>query len=265
MKIVNKPVIETADISSARGTGANEFWKLVLSAIVLLVGLYYLTGFTVDLIVTRISYKNEARIFKHFTFPEVTDGKEENPPGFDKAKSILESMKQDNAVPPLPYSLTLIDHEEPNAFAFPGGMIGVTSGLLEALDEEIEIAFVIGHELGHFHNRDHLRGLGRAVGFGVIMAIFSSSSGTGSFSNLMNLVLQRNYSQDRERKADYFGLKQVYSIYGKVEGTDRLFKLINEKNKTPQWAYMFSTHPSPEERIRDLEAYGRILTGETPP
>lgn len=254
MKIINRQPHKTADVSSARGSSFREFWQLVLAAIVLLVVLYFLIGVAVDQIVARVSYETEARIFQAFQPEPSEPSSEEDRRRLARARAILEKYTADQRVPPLPYSLILVENEKPNAFAFPGGTIGLTTGLFEILTEEIEVAFVIGHELGHFYNRDHLQGLGRAAGLGIAMAIlFDMESGGESFVNIVNFVFQRTYSQKREIEADRFGLELVYGAYGRVEGTDRLFRLLLEKKDLPQWAYMFATHPSPRERIINLE------------
>ena len=260
MKINYKQPRSTSDISSARGSSGREFWQLVLSAVLLLVGLYFVIGFAVDQIVARVSFETEAKIFQAFQPMKSEPSDDQDRRRLALAHKILETFKTDEKVPPLPYRLILLENEAPNAFAFPGGTIGITTGLLEMLKEEIEIAFVIGHELGHFYNRDHLQGLGRAAGFGVAMAIlFDTGSGAESFGNIVNFVVQRSYSQEREIKADRFGLKLVYGAYGKVEGTDRLFSLLLEQTDIPEWAYMFATHPSPKERIGRLEQSAREI------
>ncbi|MGD9189561.1 MAG: M48 family metallopeptidase [Desulfobacteraceae bacterium] len=260
MKIINRQPRKTADVSSARRSSLNEFWKLALSAVVLLVALYFLIGVAVDQVVARVSYETEAKIFQAFQPEQSEPSSEEERQRLAQARTILEKFRADPKVPPLPYSLVLVENEMPNAFAFPGGTVGVTTGLLEMLTEEIEVAFVIGHELGHFYNRDHLQGLGRAAGFGLVTAIlFDMGSGAESFGNIVNFVFQRSYSQEREIEADRFGLELVYGAYGKVEGTDRLFSLLLEEKDLPQWAYMFATHPSPKERIANLEKIAKEL------
>jgi Zn-dependent protease with chaperone function len=260
MKIINRQPRKTADVSSARGSGFREFWKLAFSAIVLLVVLYFLIGVAVDQIVARVSYETEAKIFQAFQPEHKEPSSEEDRQRLAQARTILEKFRADPKVPPLPYSMILVENEMPNAFAFPGGTIGVTTGLLEMLTEEIEVAFVIGHELGHFYHRDHLQGLGRAAGFGLVTAIlFDMGSGAESFGNIVNFVFQRSYSQEREIEADRFGLELVFGAYGKVEGTDRLFSLLLEEKDLPQWAYMFATHPSPKERIINLETTAKEL------
>lgn len=103
-----------------------------------------------------------------------------------------------------------------------------------------------------------MRGLGRAVGFSVLTALlFDSGPGAESFTNILTYTAQRQYSRDREEKADQYAIELVHSTYGKTEGTDRLFEILNRKHKIPEWAYMFSTHPSYEKRIENLEKYSR--------
>ena len=260
MKIISKPLKKTADISSARGTAVNEFLKLTLSAVILLVALFFLTGFLVDGVVTRISFNTEEKLFSAFPVPGTTPAETEYQERFETAHGILDALKKGESVPPLDYSLVLMENEDPNAFAFPGGTIGITAGLLDVLSEDIEIAFVLGHEIGHFYHRDHLRGMGRAIGFSILKStIFGGSIGSGSFGSILNQVLQRQYSQECEKKADRFGLELIHSIYGSVDGSQRLFEILKEQEKVPGWAYMLATHPSPEERIRDLEAYAGQL------
>ncbi len=263
MKIVNKVPQKTANVSSARGTAGRELWQLVLSAVVLLISLYFIIGFTVDFFVSRISFETEAKIFQQYQLPVPGHEGAGNKKHIETAGAILGKLRTSPRVPPLPYQLVLVEHEMPNAFAFPGGRIGVTTGLLDVLKDDIEIAFVIGHELGHFNNRDHLQGMGRAIGFRIITAIiFGSGSGAESFGDMIDFVIQRGYSQDREKQADRFGLELVHSVYGQVDGVDRLFQILREERDLPEWAYMFSTHPSPDERIDALKEYAAALRVE---
>ncbi len=260
MKIVYRQPKKTADVSSARGTAGTELWKLLLSAVVLLIVLFFAVGWTVDFIVARISFETEARVFKHVNLPVHGAKDPPIPAHIEMAGAILAKLQKNPEVPPLPYQLVVIEQEDPNAFAFPGGTIGVTTGLLEVLDDEIAVAFVLGHELGHFHNRDHLEGMGRAIGFRIIMAtLFGLGDGAESFGNMIEFVFQRSYSQEREKAADRFGLELVHAVYGKTEGVDRLFQILLDEHQMPGWAYMFSTHPSPRARIDDLKSYAAVM------
>ncbi|MBN1664477.1 MAG: M48 family metallopeptidase [Deltaproteobacteria bacterium] len=260
MIITNRQPKETANISSARGTAGKELWQLVLSALALLIILYFVIGIAVNLVVSRISVETEAKIFNNFKAAAAKNPDASSRKQLERASAILAKLQTGKNVPPLPYRIVFIDHEKPNAFAFPGGTIGVTKGLMDVLDDEIEVAFVLGHELGHFYHRDHLQGMGRAIGFKIVMAVvFGSGSGAEFLGQSFDFVFERKYSREREKKADRFGIELVYAAYGKVEGVDRLFRILLDNDTIPDWAYMFSTHPSSRERIDDLKSYAAAL------
>jgi Zn-dependent protease with chaperone function len=134
----------------------------------------------------------------------------------------------------------------------------VSAGLLEQTASENELALVVGHELGHFRNRDHLRGLGRGVAFGLVLATLSAS-GAGSGADLASLagqLAQRSFDRDQEVDADAFGLALVAAEYGHVAGASDFFRktpgaggLLGERMES-----YLSTHPLHEDRIEALTA-----------
>jgi Zn-dependent protease with chaperone function len=230
------------------------------------VSVYLCVGIIVDIVVAGISFETEAKLFSAMT-PDTfasslgkTDSKDER---LERVQRVLDKFTVLPDVPPLKYRLVVIGSPEKNAFAFPGGTIGVTDGLLKALDEDIELAFVLGHEIGHFYGRDHLRGLGRAVGVSLAYAIiFGGDMGNEYMGTTFQYVLGRGYSRRQESKADEFGVKLVYEAYGRTDGVERLFKILEESKDLPEWAYMFSTHPAPGKRVRELMQYSRQMTGQ---
>ena len=76
--------------------------------------------------------------------------------------------------------------------------------------------------------------------------------GSRQFSNTFTHILSRSYSRDQEDGADLFGLGLVFRVYGDTQGCDQLFRILRTTDETPEWAYMFSTHPAPEKRIEQL-------------
>jgi len=259
MRIVNRQPEQTADISGARGTAFAELRRLLLFVVVLAGAAYLLVGLATDLVVSWLPVRLEARLFGHLD--ALADNGDADDPRLERPRRLLAALTACPEVPPLPYRLVLIDDAKPNAFAFPGGMIGLTSGLLDALDEDIALAFVLGHELGHFRHRDHLRGVGRALGFGTACALlFGGGSGAESLGSAMHLALQRGYSRRQEVAADRFGVLLVHRVHGRTDGVDQLFEILGqEEANLPGWAYMLSTHPAPGERIRDLADYAAEL------
>lgn len=258
MNIVNRQPVETADASSNRGQMWSELRKLTLYAALLVVGVYFSIGLAVDLIVPSISPEREVALFSRWKHGG--DLTPEQTARLQPAQEILDRLIQDPAVPKLPYRLTLLEHQKPNAFAFPGGAIGLTSGLLNTLDNPLALTFVLGHELGHFQQRDHLRGMGRIIGGGVAFSIlFGGEMGNQQFANTFTHILNRSYSRDQEEGADRFGLGLVFRLNGETEGCDQLFRVLQETDEIPEWAYMLSTHPAPEQRIELLQVESERL------
>lgn len=140
-----------------------------------------------------------------------------------------------------------------NAMALPGGLIVVTRGLLDEAETENELAFVLGHELGHYRNRDHIRALGRGVVLALFFAVTTGSDVSGLGLNISDLTL-RSFGRKQELAADEFGLALVNENYGHVQDAWRMFERWQEKDSsgTVIDAYT-STHPQPADRIRRLE------------
>lgn len=162
--------------------------------------------------------------------------------------------------PENPYAFRVIVQTEktPNALAFPGGLIVVTSGLLEQVETENELAFVLGHEIGHFRNRDHLRGIGRGVAFTLAMGALGlgGSGGAAQLASLSGQLAARGFDRDQESDADRFGLELVEQEYGHVAGAWEFFERLPEPEGTAEKEIVqyLATHPLNEDRIRALHA-----------
>ncbi len=160
----------------------------------------------------------------------------------------------------LEYRVRVENNPAVNAIALPGGTILVYSGLINEVDSDDELAFVLGHELGHFHNRDHLKGLGRGLAMLIISLPFASSDGliSGFISDqISNLEMQ--FSQSQEHQADLFGLRLIAAQGKNLDGALNFMQDMADENKTPRLAYYFATHPHPEERLDLLKAEAERL------
>jgi predicted Zn-dependent protease len=151
---------------------------------------------------------------------------------------------------PYEYTVQIADSNELNAMALPGGLIIVTSGLLDAVESENELAFVLGHEMGHFSNRDHIRGLGRGVVLSIFIAVISGSDGGVNLGSSLSDLTLRGFSRGQEEDADEFGLAIVNSEYGHVASSWRFFERLSDKELG--LATYLSTHPSPGDRVNQL-------------
>jgi len=155
---------------------------------------------------------------------------------------------------PYEFRVEIDDSEVSNAMALPGGLIIVTQGLLDQVESENELAFVLGHELGHFRNRDHLRALGRGIVISLFFAVITGNDVAGVGIKATDITL-RGFGRKQESRADEFGLAIVHSAYGHVNQASRLFERWDEadENSLAILTYL-STHPQPGDRVDNLRA-----------
>ena len=112
---------------------------------------------------------------------------------------------------------------------------------------------MLGHELGHFDHRDHLRGLGNALLIRASLGFFVGDLGVFQIpvSNSIEAIANAKYSQSQETQADAFGLTLLNKTYGHVAGaTDFFVKLSKEEKKNLSF---LSTHPTSKKRIKELK------------
>ncbi|MDY6806382.1 MAG: M48 family metallopeptidase [Cyanobacteriota bacterium] len=136
-----------------------------------------------------------------------------------------------------------------NAIAIPGDRLVVYQGLLSQMGSENELVMVLGHELGHFAGRDHLRSLGRGL---LLRAVVGSFVGDLSWlESAAVAVSAARFSQSQERQADEFGLELLNDYYGHVAGATDFFQGL--KDKPGLGLAFFSSHPNPGDRVERLK------------
>ncbi len=264
LRFVQKELKDTADINAGNINQVTELLKLAFILSIVLFVVYLIVGLIVDTVVSNISVDSEKQIFRSVSHLITQDNTLDNKykSKLVRLNKILVKITQHPDVPSLDYHLVVQENNKINAFAVPGGKIILTTALVDSLKSDVSYAFVLGHELGHFKNRDHLKGIGRAIGIRICFAlVFGNSGGEPLSANAINL-LQKKYSRIQEEKADEFGVKLVYYAYGKTKGMDKLFNILKGKNEIPNWAYMFSTHPNIDDRISNLKKYAKEIQQE---
>ena len=158
---------------------------------------------------------------------------------------------------PYEFRVEIDDSDIANAMALPGGLIIVTQGLLDEVESENELAFVLGHELGHFKNRDHIRALGRGVVLSLFFAVTMGNDVSNIGINVTDLAL-RGFSRKQESSADEFGLALVYTHYGHVNEASRLFERWDDGDSSfLNVASYTSTHPDAGDRVENLAILAR--------
>jgi len=160
----------------------------------------------------------------------------------------------------VPFTIKVIDSDEVNAFALPGGFFYVNSGLILAADEEAELAGVMAHEIAHVCARHAMRQMTRAnwanigtiplifVGGGIGYAVYEAA---GLGLPLTFMKFQRNF----EAEADYLGLQYMYKTGYDPQAFISFFEKIQakEKKKPGTLAKAFASHPQTPDRIEESQ------------
>lgn len=229
-----------------------EFLSLMAVAVVAVLAVVWLAGMAVDWAVAQIDPATEEQLLA--TVSESIDLNEES---HASEKRQLEQLLQPLlACVEQPYRIQVVVREDsvPNAFAVPGGQMWVTTGLLQSGLSENALSFILGHELGHFVHRDHLRGLGRSLVLWVLSRSFLG--GESSISQLLSpslLLGEAQHSQAQERAADDTGLAALQCRYGHVGGATELFAALQlNHSKTLPGTHYFESHPQLQSRMDGL-------------
>ncbi len=251
MKYTPRPITENVNVSKT--SPFREFVTLTLGVLGTLLVVYILLGLALDFVVPRVSLRMEDHLSS--LFAHVYENEEKASPTAESLQSILDQLVSAGDFQDRQYRIHLVSNKMVNALAFPGGHILVFSGLLEKVQSENELAMVLGHELGHYRNKDHLRGMGR----GLVLVFFSTitfgaSSQISGFLQSMLLKTEMKFSQKQEKEADVWGLKLIRKLYGHVGGATDFFKRLSKEDKAGRLSYFFATHPYPEDRVRELES-----------
>jgi len=241
---------------------------LTVGIATVLAGIAFLLVAFVDIVVFFVSPETEARIFADWDFAARLDPSAESEAA-PELVALTRRLARHWPDAPYAFELSVIDDDGANAIALPGGTILVTRGLLDQVESENELAFVLGHELGHFRNRDHLRSLGRVVALGLVLMAVSGSDG-GLVSGSVVDLTSRRFGRDQEAAADAFALELLFAEYGHVADATRFFERQDRGTiDFGRFAGYFSTHPAADDRIERLDALARArgwpTTGETRP
>jgi predicted Zn-dependent protease len=169
----------------------------------------------------------------------------------------------------VPFTIKVIDSDEVNAFALPGGFFYVNSGLVLRAQEESELAGVMAHEISHVTARHGTKNAtkGELMQLATIPLILLGPGGWAGYGiyqglNLAIPVTYLKFSRDAEREADFLGLQYMYKAGYDPNSYVTFFERIqaDEKRRPGTIPKVFSSHPPTPERIENTQKeIARIL------
>ena len=162
----------------------------------------------------------------------------------------------------VPFTIKVIDNDQVNAFALPGGFFFVNSGLILHADEESELAGVMGHEIAHVCARHGTRNAtkGEIMQLATIPLIMLGPGGWAGYGIYQGLnfaipISFLKFSRDAEREADYLGLQYMYKAGYDPNSFVSFFEKVQaqEKKQPGTIPKIFSTHPPTPDRIESAQ------------
>jgi predicted Zn-dependent protease len=169
-------------------------------------------------------------------------------------------LVQQSERPNLPWHFTVVDSPAVNAFALPGGYIYLTRGIMAYLNDEAELAGVLGHEIGHVTARHAAQQYTRATGAGLGLMLgsiffpevrpYASAAETG-----LGLLFLK-YGRDDELQSDQLGAKYAAANGWDPNGVPDMLRTLGRINEetdrkgTPNWLL---THPQPADRVERIQ------------
>lgn len=159
------------------------------------------------------------------------------------------------------YRWFVVDDPTLNAFAAPGGVVVVNSGLLRAVTAPEELAGVLAHEIAHAELRHSLTVMVKGLGLQTLAALVLGDWSGSAVAEAARQLTELAYSRDAERAADAEGLRRLIAARIDPSGMVRFFERLQQETKLAPPAFL-STHPDTVERLAQLR---RAVAGQSGP
>ncbi|OGV36036.1 MAG: hypothetical protein A2020_00860 [Lentisphaerae bacterium GWF2_45_14] len=161
--------------------------------------------------------------------------------------------------PDYQWEFAVFESAEPNAFCLPGGKVGVYSGIFKYMNNEAELAAIVGHEVGHAiarHGGERMtHGIVQQIGMIGLSLGTSNQNILDAYGAVTNVAGVLPYSRLHEYEADHIGMilmsKAGYDPHGAISFWEK-FKTISQESSLAEF---FSTHPMSEKRLQEMQGY----------
>lgn len=163
--------------------------------------------------------------------------------------------------PRLPWEFTLLNTDDINAFALPGGKVFIAKGLAKRMTNEAQLAGVLGHEVGHVTARHTAERIGQSqamnIGIGLSGVLLQGAAPAvaeaGSMAiNLGGTLVPLKFSRDQESEADDLGLRYMTRVGYDPRGLLQVMQILKEASGGQRQPEILATHPLPETRLERI-------------
>jgi len=167
--------------------------------------------------------------------------------------------------PEIDWRFSILNTQEINAFALPGGYVYITKGMLDILESDEEIMAVLAHEIGHVVKKHGVQMYQQQVALSIIGSIIAlNTKASTAFSmgfDFVKILITRGYSRGAEKEADLCAVNYLHKAKYNPQVFLRVLHKIKdmEKHETPESSVYLRTHPPTEERIKYIEDYIKRL------
>jgi predicted Zn-dependent protease len=187
----------------------------------------------------------------------------------DYINEVGQKLAHNSQRPELEWHFTIVDSQEINAFALPGGYIYITRGILAYLNNEAELAAVLGHEIGHVCARHQVRQQSQQTMTGILgaaAAIFTGNAAVADLANIGGQALLKGYGRDMELEADHLGAQYIaktgydpqamIGVIGVLKNQEvyEIDRARQEGREPRIYHGVFASHPSADERLQQAVA-----------
>jgi beta-barrel assembly-enhancing protease len=163
------------------------------------------------------------------------------------------------------YSFTILDSDEVNAFAAPGGYVMITRGLLSRMKNEAELACVLGHEIWHVEARHEMKRVQQAQIAGTLANTALSAMSKQELIEVTDLcytILEKGRSREVELEADVKGVGLAAQVGYAPSAMEHLLARLKREPREGPLSKLWATHPDMDERGKELRSkYGHERDG----
>jgi predicted Zn-dependent protease len=165
------------------------------------------------------------------------------------------------------WNLYIIDQDVLNAFAAPGGYIYIYTGLIKFLDKADDLAGVLGHEIAHADRRHSSQQLQSQYGIQILLGAVLGNQGTIAqiLGNIAGGAAALKFSRDDESQADDFSVRYLSDTDYACNGAATFFQKLIDNGQSGGTPEFLSTHPSPANRVEDINELSNSLNCSVDP